>query len=93
MGWAQAANVPPNGVTYGALIEACAKCERKDLALRVYHKAMREGHSFHLHIYAGAMAACRSSKGTDLNAALEIYGDMQRYAQLLLCLIDARQNS
>lgn len=70
----------PDAVTYGALIEACAKCERKDLALRVYHKALREGHTASLHIYAGAIAACRTSKDVDLKSAMEIYADSQRWA-------------
>jgi pentatricopeptide repeat protein len=75
----QAASVIPDDVTYGALIEACAKCERKDLALRVYHKALREGHRASLHIYAGAIAACRSCKAVDLKSAMEIYADAQRF--------------
>lgn len=66
--------------TYASLIDACARSGRADLAIRVYHKALRERCDSSLLIYATAIASCRAAKAVDLSTAMDIYGDMQRCA-------------
>ncbi len=74
-----AAGLRPNARTYGSLIDACARTGDKELALRVYAKARREGFEDELRLYSAAINACvRAKSGPDLNAAMEIYADMQR---------------
>lgn len=64
--------------TYASLVDACARAGRADLAIRVYHKALRERCDLSLLVYASAIAACRTAKPVDLTTAMDIYGDMQR---------------
>ena len=72
-------SVRPNSRTYGSLIDACARTGDKELALRVYGKAQREGHLNELVVYSAAINACVKAKGgADLEAAMGIYADMQR---------------
>lgn len=69
----------PNARTYASLIDACARTGDQDLALRVYHKAMKEGYTEELMIYSAAINACvKSKRGPDVEAAMDIYADLQR---------------
>ena len=66
--------------TFASLIDACARAGRADMAIRVYHKALRERCDAALLVYASAIASCRAAKPVDLGTAMDIYGDMQRWA-------------
>jgi len=69
----------PNARTYIALIDACAKTGDKTFALRIYKRAIMEGHSHELVVYSSAINACvKAREGSDVDAAMEIYADMQR---------------
>lgn len=66
--------------TFASLIDACARAGRADMAIRVYHKALRERCDAALLVYASAIASCRAAKPVDLGTAMDIYSDMQRWA-------------
>lgn len=72
----QGAGVQADERTYSSLVDACARAERSDLALRVYHRALRENCTGALVIYSATIAACRN----DLTTAMDIYTDLQRCA-------------
>ncbi len=44
--------------TFGTLIDACVRAGERDLALRVYHKALRDGATGSVAVYSSAIEAC-----------------------------------
>lgn len=72
----QASGVHADERTYASLIDACARSGRPDLALRVYHRALRERCTGALAVYSATIAACRA----DLTTTMDIYADLQRRA-------------
>ena len=70
----QATGVHADERTYASLIDACARSGRADLALRVYHRALRERCTGALAVYSATIAACRA----DLTTTMDIYADLQR---------------
>lgn len=64
--------------TYASLIDACARVGRTDLAIRVYHKALRERLESAPLVYSSAIAACRAARPVDITTAMDIFRDMQR---------------
>ena len=73
-GLCQATGVHADERTYASLIDACARSGRADLALRVYHRALRERCTGALAVYSATIAACRA----DLTTSMDIYADLQR---------------
>ncbi len=53
----------PGERTYAALIDGCARAGRADLAVRVYHTALRAGHGTSPLVYTCAVAACKGGTG------------------------------
>ena len=43
-------------------------------------RAIKAGVTSSLQVYASAIGACKSSRSADLDAALQVYSDMQRCA-------------
>lgn len=74
----QASGVHADERTYASLIDACARSGRGDLALRVYHRALRERCTGALAVYSATIAACRA----DLTTTMDIYADLQRRASV-----------
>jgi len=73
----QAQGGRPNDITYMTLITACRMAQRPELAMKVYQKAKRDGVTNSLKVYTSAVDACLAADHVALEAAQEIYSDMQ----------------
>ncbi len=81
----------PNARTYASLVDACARCGDKELALRVYRKALREGCGSALQVglggggarvYVQAAAARRSRWGFWAWGVWVVWVRMSRWLRL-----------
>ena len=58
-------------------------------------RAIKAGVTSSLQVYASAIGACKSPRSADLDAALQVYSDMQRCAflsQIDACRASAEQH-
>lgn len=70
----------PDGHTFASLLHACCQAGDQTLAHKVYHNALEAGCNQSLMIYDAAISSCQSP--VDLDMAMQIYADMQRWVLL-----------
>ena len=54
----------------------------RELVCCCAQRAIKAGVTSSLQVYASAIGACKSSRSANLDAALQVYSDMQRCASL-----------
>lgn len=74
----EAKSVLPDGITYGALIGACAKGSQPDRALEFFQAMQRQGVVPHLVAYNALINAVAKGNNQTVERPLEIFDDMQR---------------
>jgi len=74
----QKTKLKPDGATYGAILDACVRNGEKDLALKMYRRALDAGFTRNQHIYTGTIAACIPDR--DMATALQIFNEMLGYS-------------
>lgn len=70
----------PDGHTFASLLHACCQAGDQTLARKVYDNALEAGCNQSLMIYDAAISSCQSP--VDLDMAMQIYADMQRWVLL-----------
>jgi len=70
----------PDVFTYSVLIDACGKARNKDLALKVYKRAMKECIEANVVLFTSAIQACISSDTVELETIFEIYNALEHHA-------------